>query len=241
MEEIRGQEQLLRSQQEALQEQAEGRQVSAADVPTISEVSSPPTTEEVSSPPTTEEVSSRPTATAPPRYSFTIGGRRFHVYDNGLSETMPSTSSSSSYGGFPYSSAPERSSRSVSSSHPSISDVEEAELGTIDARPSADAPAELPAEEAEVQGDDETSRLCSICLEPMDDGRPIAAANPTCTHEFHAECIERWQTRSTTCPLCRQQWPPSASTIVAESLGGEGGREGASPQTRGWQGLRQRV
>jgi len=40
---------------------------------------------------------------------------------------------------------------------------------------------------------------CPICFE-----RPAEVALSTCTHAFCTTCIEQWQERSGTCPICRQ-------------------------------------
>jgi hypothetical protein len=49
-----------------------------------------------------------------------------------------------------------------------------------------------------------SSDECPICIEPilpLDDGP--AGPRLACGHEFHRECLARWQERSSTCPLCR--------------------------------------
>ncbi|XP_051144094.1 RING-H2 finger protein ATL22-like [Andrographis paniculata] len=48
----------------------------------------------------------------------------------------------------------------------------------------------------------EEFNACSICLEgycPEEQLRSIAK----CQHSFHAQCIEQWLSKSTTCPVCR--------------------------------------
>jgi hypothetical protein len=42
---------------------------------------------------------------------------------------------------------------------------------------------------------------CSICLSNFDDGDTIKML--PCFHQFHSPCIDRWLTRSTTCPVCK--------------------------------------
>jgi hypothetical protein len=42
---------------------------------------------------------------------------------------------------------------------------------------------------------------CSICLSNYNDGDTIKML--PCFHQFHSPCIDRWLTRSTTCPVCK--------------------------------------
>jgi len=45
---------------------------------------------------------------------------------------------------------------------------------------------------------------CSICIETYRIGVRVKSL-PRCTHIFHANCIDQWLKRKTTCPLCRLQ------------------------------------
>lgn len=52
------------------------------------------------------------------------------------------------------------------------------------------APGKLPCEE------------CSLCLDEYCDGEEVLRLN--CTHLFHENCLAPWLTKSTECPLCKQ-------------------------------------
>ena len=41
--------------------------------------------------------------------------------------------------------------------------------------------------------------VCAICLCDIEHKVKLS-----CKHIFHKECIEEWQKRSNTCPLCRE-------------------------------------
>lgn len=50
---------------------------------------------------------------------------------------------------------------------------------------------------------------CSICLDPLcDDDKPIEELE--CGHQFHLPCIRDWNSRNSTCPICRKEFalPP---------------------------------
>ena len=56
---------------------------------------------------------------------------------------------------------------------------------------------------------------CTICLEP------ISAASTTghvrCGHWFHFDCLHLWSQRSSSCPMCRQQFDEVAERAIHES------------------------
>jgi hypothetical protein len=43
---------------------------------------------------------------------------------------------------------------------------------------------------------------CPVCLQEYSESEFVANM-PTCRHQFHTECIERWLQSSTKCPVCR--------------------------------------
>ena len=48
---------------------------------------------------------------------------------------------------------------------------------------------------------------CSICMNPINDGRPIGII--PCTHQFHRDCIQGWvDGGNNTCPMCRAVFAP---------------------------------
>lgn len=50
--------------------------------------------------------------------------------------------------------------------------------------------------------DDEASKLCSICTEPMNEGEVVVTL-PQCNHSFHEPCIVLWLKKKGTCPMDR--------------------------------------
>lgn len=44
--------------------------------------------------------------------------------------------------------------------------------------------------------------VCAVCLEEMAEGGKEVLCTP-CSHLFHAQCIERWTAKCSSCPLCR--------------------------------------
>ena len=40
---------------------------------------------------------------------------------------------------------------------------------------------------------------CSICLEALNDNN----IRTICNHEFHRDCLRKWELKNSTCPLCR--------------------------------------
>jgi len=45
--------------------------------------------------------------------------------------------------------------------------------------------------------------VCAICTEQFDNARDVSAIR--CGHIFHADCLQAWLNRSTTCPECCQE------------------------------------
>ncbi|CAI9089125.1 OLC1v1023634C1 [Oldenlandia corymbosa var. corymbosa] len=48
---------------------------------------------------------------------------------------------------------------------------------------------------------------CSVCLSSFETGE-IARKLPNCGHTFHVECIDKWLTSHSTCPICRTEAEP---------------------------------
>jgi len=55
-----------------------------------------------------------------------------------------------------------------------------------------------------VRFEDTREQTCAICLETYNFGDLLTAL--PCAHFFHVDCVTRWFTRSTQCPLCRSQY-----------------------------------
>ncbi|KAJ4892316.1 RING/U-box superfamily protein [Raphanus sativus] len=55
--------------------------------------------------------------------------------------------------------------------------------------------------------DDSSSPYCSICLQDTAEGEKMRRLT-ACSHCFHADCIDPWLEKRSTCPLCRAQVPP---------------------------------
>ncbi|CAL9236922.1 unnamed protein product [Arabidopsis halleri] len=52
-----------------------------------------------------------------------------------------------------------------------------------------------------------SSPYCTICLEDAAAGEKMRRIT-TCNHCFHADCIDPWLEKKSTCPLCRAEIPP---------------------------------
>jgi hypothetical protein len=50
-----------------------------------------------------------------------------------------------------------------------------------------------------------TELVCSICLEDFKQKKTNAVCLP-CIHFFHTDCIEKWKTTNSTCPLCKNNF-----------------------------------
>ncbi|CAI9117418.1 OLC1v1018810C1 [Oldenlandia corymbosa var. corymbosa] len=48
---------------------------------------------------------------------------------------------------------------------------------------------------------------CSVCLSSFEIGEQ-ARKLPNCGHTFHVECIDKWLTSHSTCPICRTEAEP---------------------------------
>lgn len=55
--------------------------------------------------------------------------------------------------------------------------------------------------------EDHSSPYCAICLQNAAEGDKMRRLT-ACSHCFHAECIDPWLEKRSTCPLCRAQIPP---------------------------------
>ncbi|XVF24159.1 hypothetical protein REPUB_Repub13aG0103200 [Reevesia pubescens] len=43
---------------------------------------------------------------------------------------------------------------------------------------------------------------CCICLGVFEDGETVKVL-PSCRHSYHSECVDRWLSAESSCPLCR--------------------------------------
>ncbi|XP_022764472.1 RING-H2 finger protein ATL66-like [Durio zibethinus] len=43
---------------------------------------------------------------------------------------------------------------------------------------------------------------CCICLGVFEDGQKVKVL-PSCHHPYHSECVDRWLSAESSCPLCR--------------------------------------
>ncbi|GMI97495.1 Arabidopsis Toxicos en Levadura 41 [Hibiscus trionum] len=59
------------------------------------------------------------------------------------------------------------------------------------------------------------STECSVCLTVLED-EDMARLLPNCRHIFHAECIDKWLSLHSTCPLCRIEAEPRVKPETRE-------------------------
>ncbi|KDP44733.1 hypothetical protein JCGZ_01233 [Jatropha curcas] len=60
----------------------------------------------------------------------------------------------------------------------------------------------------------EVETECCICLGLFDDGDKVKVL-PNCKHFFHSECVDRWLTAQSSCPLCRASLRNDSSSLVS--------------------------
>ncbi|KAL5570985.1 hypothetical protein UlMin_020582 [Ulmus minor] len=78
--------------------------------------------------------------------------------------------------------------------------------------------------------DPETAPVeCAVCLSSLED-EEMARLLPNCKHTFHAECIDRWLSSQSTCPICRTEAEPRLQPEPRE--GPVGGQPTAPPLER---------
>lgn len=68
---------------------------------------------------------------------------------------------------------------------------------------------------------------CSVCLSSLEEGE-MARTLPNCRHVFHAECIDKWFSSHSNCPICRAEAEPRVQVLVPEPEPREGMIIGAS-------------
>ncbi|CAH1424349.1 unnamed protein product [Lactuca virosa] len=51
---------------------------------------------------------------------------------------------------------------------------------------------------------------CAVCLSTFEGGQMIRVL-PNCNHHFHADCIDKWLSSRSSCPICRHEVEPAAS------------------------------
>jgi len=62
---------------------------------------------------------------------------------------------------------------------------------------------------------DPSEELCSICLDPLNEGQDYKL---NCKHRFHKKCIRIWLTSNNTCPLCRKNVDPDPKYVEEDIL-----------------------
>ncbi|KMT18174.1 hypothetical protein BVRB_2g023480 [Beta vulgaris subsp. vulgaris] len=61
---------------------------------------------------------------------------------------------------------------------------------------------------------------CCICLGVFEDGDKVKVL-PKCDHRFHSDCVDRWLSTQSSCPLCRLSLrvdSPSSDSVVLPSV-----------------------
>jgi hypothetical protein len=58
---------------------------------------------------------------------------------------------------------------------------------------------------------------CSVCLGTVQPGEKVRRL-PLCKHLYHVECIDKWLSSHTTCPLCRTDVEPPAEHDDQQAL-----------------------
>ncbi|KAK2977925.1 hypothetical protein RJ640_016602 [Escallonia rubra] len=58
---------------------------------------------------------------------------------------------------------------------------------------------------------------CAVCLSMLEDGETVRVL-PNCKHKFHAECIDKWLSTQSTCPICRTDAEPRLMNEPSDEL-----------------------
>ncbi|CAA7053962.1 unnamed protein product [Microthlaspi erraticum] len=78
-------------------------------------------------------------------------------------------------------------------------------------------------------GDVAAPTECSVCLSVLEE-QDTARELPNCKHVFHVDCVDKWLTTCSTCPVCRTDVQPRP-TLEPEPREGPVGDGAAPPPT----------
>ncbi|KAG2712500.1 hypothetical protein I3760_04G129400 [Carya illinoinensis] len=73
-----------------------------------------------------------------------------------------------------------------------------------------------------------TATECTVCLSTLE-SEDMARLLPNCKHIFHAECIDKWLSSHSTCPICRCEAMPEVHPESREAPASPAGLETAAP------------
>ncbi|KAL8136734.1 hypothetical protein V2J09_002735 [Rumex salicifolius] len=73
---------------------------------------------------------------------------------------------------------------------------------------------------------------CAVCLSDLEEGEE-ARRLPNCKHRFHVECIDRWLSNQSNCPICRTEVTPWAVVDEVAAVGPPVEEEGSTKELNG--------
>ncbi|KAJ8601983.1 hypothetical protein CTAYLR_002716 [Chrysophaeum taylorii] len=85
-----------------------------------------------------------------------------------------------------------------------VAEAYELAVASLCATPTASARSRDSETKVDDGVDDDSGRICAICLDPLGDARRCVHL-PNCNHEFHRDCVYFWLSGHNSCPCCKRR------------------------------------
>ncbi|CAH8390193.1 unnamed protein product [Eruca vesicaria subsp. sativa] len=90
--------------------------------------------------------------------------------------------------------------------------------------------ASLPTFTVGAVSEETAATECAVCLSVLEE-QDTARELPSCKHVFHVDCVDKWLTTCSTCPVCRTEVQPRPRLEPEPREGPVGGDGASSPPT----------